>query len=263
MAFLQVEFFSHVLRMAVTVDVILPQPTKREIGIDSGDRKDGKYPVLWLLHGASDDHTTWQRRTSIERFVAPLGLAVVMPSVHLSSYTDMEHGGDFYTYITKELPEIMRSFFPLSDKREDNFIAGNSMGGFGSMKIGLNNPQSYGAIGCFSAGANNAAYIKDRMQDPARRQRQLMTYGDRDVTGTIDDVWYIAEKNKDLPELPRVFQSCGRDDFLLEISRKTAEFFKGMEGNPYDYVYEEHDGIHEWDYWDAHITDFLDYIMKK
>ena len=85
MAYMQVEMFSQALHMAVGVDVILPQPVKNEIGLESGEKTDQKYPTLWLLHGATDDQTTWQRRTSIERYVAPLGLAVVMPSAHLSS----------------------------------------------------------------------------------------------------------------------------------------------------------------------------------
>ena len=119
MAYMQVEMFSQALHMAVGVDVILPQPVKNEIGLESGEKTDQKYPTLWLLHGATDDQTTWQRRTSIERYVAPLGLAVVMPSAHLSSYTDMAHGGAFYTYIVEELPVLMRQFFPLSEKREN------------------------------------------------------------------------------------------------------------------------------------------------
>ena len=122
MAYMQVEMFSQALHMAVGVDVILPQPVKNEIGLESGEKTDQKYPILWLLHGATDDQTTWQRRTSIERYVAPLGLAVVMPSAHLSSYTDMAHGGAFYTYIVEELPVLMRQFFPLSEKREESTI---------------------------------------------------------------------------------------------------------------------------------------------
>ena len=91
MAYMQVEMFSQALHMAVGVDVILPQPVKNEIGLESGEKTDQKYPTLWLLHGATDDQTTWQRRTSIERYVAPLGLAVVMPSAHLSSYTAVSY----------------------------------------------------------------------------------------------------------------------------------------------------------------------------
>lgn len=265
MAFLQVEFFSHTLHMAVSADVILPQPTRREIGIDSGTRKDGKCPVLWLLHGASDDHTTWQRRTSIERYVAPLGLAVVMPSVHLSRYAKMAHGGDFYHYVADELPETMRSFFPLSDCREDNFIAGNSMGGFGAMKIGINHPDRYAAIGCFSAGANSRANLLERFQDPDSMmvRRQQMIFGNPEQIDDLEDTFLMAEHNKSQPVLPRIFHSCGRQDFLLEKARQTRDFFQAMPGNPYSYVYDEHEGIHEWDYWDAHIGDFLRFIQKN
>ena len=93
MALIPTNFFSDALGMCVSCDVILPQQSSKLIGMDTGVRPDGKHPVLWLLHGASDDHTIWQRRTSIERYAAPLGLAVVMPAAHLSSYSDMVHGG--------------------------------------------------------------------------------------------------------------------------------------------------------------------------
>lgn len=90
----------------------------------SGVVKRDKHPVLWLLHGGSDDDTIWLRRTSIERYVSELGLAVVMPQVHLSFYTDMAYGGQYGTFLMDELPRIARSFFPLSEAREDNFVAG-------------------------------------------------------------------------------------------------------------------------------------------
>ena len=106
MAYMQVEMFSQALHMAVGVDVILPQPVKNEIGLESGEKTDQKYPTLWLLHGATDDQTTWQRRTSIERYVAPLGLAVVMPSAHLSSYTDMGHGGGIFSFFLRKNPGL-------------------------------------------------------------------------------------------------------------------------------------------------------------
>ena len=150
MAYMQVEMFSQALHMAVGVDVILPQPVKNEIGLESGEKTDQKYPTLWLLHGATDDQTTWQRRTSIERYVAPLGLAVVMPSAHLSSYTDMAHGGAFYTYIVDELPVLMRQFFALSEKRQDTFISGNSMGGYGALIHAMTDTEQYRAVGAFS-----------------------------------------------------------------------------------------------------------------
>lgn len=100
------------------------------------------HPTLYLLHGLSDDDSIWLRRTSIERYVAQMGIAVVMPQVHRSFYTDMAAGGQYWTFISEELPALARSFFPLSAKREDNFVAGLSMGGYGALKLGLRKPET-------------------------------------------------------------------------------------------------------------------------
>ena len=264
MALIHVNFFSESLGMCVACDVILPQRATKQIGmaaVASGD----KHPVLWLLHGASDNHTIWQRRTSIERYAAPLGLAVVMPNAHLSSYADMKHGGKYYTYISQELPRIMRSMFPLSDKREENFIAGLSMGGAGCMKIGLANPEHYAAIGCLSAGAVNRNVTNSL--DPERVARLMRTYGTTDLStlkGTEEDVFGSAQRilDENLPR-PRIFHSVGSEDFVLASAHETRDFFQSLPGNPFDYTYEEHPGAHTWEYWDEHIQDFLKFIALK
>lgn len=111
MALLHVDFFSDVLGMCAEMDVILPERTRGQIGME-GKRGEGKYPVLYLLHGMSDDHTIWQRRTSIERYAADYGIAVVMPSTQLGWYTDMHIGFPWFTYITQELPAICPLLLP-------------------------------------------------------------------------------------------------------------------------------------------------------
>ena len=260
MALIHVNFFSEALGMCVACDVILPQKSSKLIGMDSAATQE-RYPTLWLLHGMSDDQTIWQRRTSIERYVAPLGYAVVMPAVSLSCYTDMAHGNNYYTYVAKELPLKMRAMFPLSDRREDNFIAGLSMGGAGCMKIGLANPESYCAIGCLSAGAINRGTMT-----PAREARYNMLYGTTnldDMKDTIEDVygsaWRILKEG--LP-CPRIFHSIGESDGLLPSAHETRDFFTRMSGNPFDYTYEEHPGAHTWEYWDEHIQDFLRFVEE-
>ncbi len=185
--------------MAVSVSVVLPQPAQREIGMNavaSGE----EHPVLWLLHGASDDHTTWLRRTSIERYASERGLAVVMPNAHLSSYANMAHGGRFYDFVSDELPRLMREFLPLSAKREDNFIAGNSMGGYGAMKIGVNHPDRYAAIGCFSAGVNRPGAPRSSViPEDEWKRRQKLLYDGQDITGTLEDTLAMVKKNSTLP----------------------------------------------------------------
>ena len=126
MALLHVNFFSDVLGMCAEMDVILPQQTSGQIGME-GRAADGKYKTMYLLHGLSDDQTTWQRRTSIERYVSGLGIAVVMPTTHLGFYTDTTYGVRYWTYVSQELPRICREFFPrMSEKREDTLAAGLS-----------------------------------------------------------------------------------------------------------------------------------------
>src|SRR5919199_1869271 len=106
MALLRCDFFSDALSLSTSMTVILPQQTSTQIGL-VGAVSDEPPPVLYLLHGLSDDDTIWLRRTSIERYVTPLGVAVVMPQVHRSFYTDEAYGGRFWTFVAQELPELV------------------------------------------------------------------------------------------------------------------------------------------------------------
>ena len=169
-ALTKMRLFSPTLGMCVTLDVVLPVRKDHAPG--------HKLPVLWLLHGAYGCHSDWLRLTSVIRYAAPYGLALVMPSAHNSGYTDMAHGQKFYTYISKELPETLPKMLNLSTRREDNFIAGLSMGGAGSMMIGLSHPERYAAIGCLSAGAVNAE------GNLHNGPRFALTFGDGPTEGT-------------------------------------------------------------------------------
>lgn len=249
MALMHVNFFSNALGMCVACDVILPQKTAPEHG----------FKTLWLLHGMSDNHTIWGRRTSVERYVDKYDLAVVMPNGHLSSYANMAHGGKYFTYIADELPKIMRGFFPLSARREDNFISGLSMGGAGCLKIGLARPENYAVIGSYSAGAYNrkpGAELSPR--DAARRH---MLHGDRDLTGTEEDVFGNARRIVETGgSCPRIYHACGDKDFLLERAHETRDFFQSFPGNPFGYVYDEDPGAHTWEFWDEHLKRFLGFL---
>lgn len=247
-ALAKVRFFSKSLGMCVTCQVILPQ--RRD------EKPLCKVPVLWLLHGAYGNYTDWMRYTSIERYAAPYGLAVVMPSGHNSSYADMAHGLKYYTYIAEELPLVLPRMLNLSTRREDNFIAGLSMGGAGSMMIGLSKPEQYAAIGCLSAGAMNTV-----SSSPVMDRAKKLAFGPRRKMGTYHDPLGCAQKILDerLP-CPRIYHACGRDDHLLACAHETRDYFTSLPGNPFDYHYVEDEGSHTWDYWDAHIQDFLRFL---
>ena len=250
MAYIEIGFFADSLGLTVQCGVILPEAKRQE-----GTR----YPTLWLLHGAGDDHTAWTRRTAIERYVRNTNLAVVMPSAQRSTYANMVYGGHYYDYIADELPRKMRMFFPLSDRREDNFIAGLSMGGAGAMKIGLANPERYAAIGCLSAGADN--FGAGRVLSPEWQKRLVMIRGERGETGPEEDVYANARRivEQGLPA-PRIFHVIGTEDFLLPQAHEARDFFRSLPGDPFDYTYAEYPGAHTWAFWDEHIRGFLNFI---
>jgi enterochelin esterase-like enzyme len=137
----EVKFHSEVLDLRNTMHVLLPQRTMAE----RQSKRAPKYRVLYLLHGHSDDHTAWQRWTSIERYVEGLNLAVVMPAGYLSFYTDMAYGPRYGQFISEEVPAVVHDLFPLSSEREDTFVAGLSMGGYGAFKLALTYPERFAA----------------------------------------------------------------------------------------------------------------------
>src|SRR6476619_5064206 len=112
--------------------VIPPQSTSAQIGM-TGSASTGETPVLYLLHGLSDDDTIWLRRTSIERYAAPLGLAVVMPQVHRSFYADEAFENRYWTFLSEELPSVVASLFRVSTVGSETLVAGLSMVGSGAL----------------------------------------------------------------------------------------------------------------------------------
>lgn len=153
MAVFQLQMFSPTLQTHTGVTVIIPTPDSSEMQQSGGMDYfcDGvKYQVLYLLHGLYGDHTNWLRYTSIERYVQDRRLAVVMPAVGNSFYQDMYHGPDYLTYITQELPRYICRLFPVSDRREDTFVAGLSMGGYGAVKCAFQCPEQYAACASLS-----------------------------------------------------------------------------------------------------------------
>jgi len=244
MALFHAHFGSEALGLQCAADVILPER-----------RKDLSRPLpcLWLLHGLSDDHSIWQRRTSIERYVAPLNLAVVMPCVHRSWYADMLHGLKYWTFISEELPNVMRQYFPLSDRREDNIAAGLSMGGYGAFKLALNLPERYAAAASLSGALDLTGIWMSQ-----ERQAILRDAFDGSPQGSINDLLHVAgQLARSGKPCPRLFQWCGTEDFLYQDNIRFRDHARRL-GLPLDYS--ESPGGHSWDRWDEQIQRVLTWM---
>jgi S-formylglutathione hydrolase FrmB len=215
-------------------------------------------PVLYLLHGLSDDHTIWQRRTSIERYAASRRLAVVMPAVNRSFYTDQKHGYKYWTFISDELPGIVQTLFRISARREDTFVAGLSMGGYGALKLGLRCPDRYAAAASLSGVTDLGRLAAD--EDPDRLAEGKMIFGSlAEYLGSDDDLFALAEKTAQ-PGIskPKLFMACGTDDFLYQDN---LAFRPHLEKLGYDLAWSEKPGAtHEWGYWDEMIQQVLDWL---
>lgn len=258
MALLHVNFFSEVLGMSMNMDVILPQETKAQIGM-KGRVREGKCPTLYLLHGMSDDHTIWQRRTSIERYVSEMGLAVVMPTTHLAWYTNTQYGIRYWDFISEELPQICRSLFPqLSDRREDTFAAGLSMGGYGAFKLGLRCPEAFGAVASLSGALDVIGEYQDFDMDQRAPFWEGIFGNLPDAAGGENDLMAAAEElAKSARPKPKLYMWCGRQDFLYQQNLTAAARLREL---GYDVTFEESDGGHEWTRWDAKIQDILAWL---
>jgi putative tributyrin esterase len=256
MALLNVYFHSEVLGKQVQMNVILPQRSRGMIGMNSIENKVDSYKTLYLLHGMSDDHTIWSRRTSIERYASEKGIAVVMPNGDLSWYMDMKYGGRYFTFMSQELPSICRDFFPkMSSKREDTFVAGLSMGGYGAFKLALCNPETFGYAASLSGALDFSTFYKRHGDKFAN-----MLAGDLETEfrGSDNDLFAVAERLKASgKQLPKLYQWCGTEDFLYNDNLKMRDHLNSL---GYDLTYKESEGNHSWGYWDKWIQDVLNWL---
>lgn len=239
----------------------LKRNTQVAVLIPDGERNpEEPYKVLWLLHGLSGDHTSWMRNTSMERYAKEHGLAVVMPSADRSWYTDTAYGANYFTFIAKELPEHCRRVFQgFDDKRENNLVAGLSMGGYGALKLALTYPEQYSA--CISLSGSLDITRKGRPCN-LEEWRSIFGFGLSDpleLEGSAHDLFALAEKNqKEGARFPELYLWCGQEDSLIAVNRR---FDAHLTELGVAHTFRESEGDHSWRWWDLHIQDGLKTVL--
>ena len=213
----------------------------------------GPFPVLYLLHGLSDDHTIWLRRTGIERYVAGLNLIVVMPDGHRSFYVnDPRPGGLAYEdHLVKDVVGFCDRVFPTRPRRDSRAVAGLSMGGFGAVMLALKNPGLFGAAVSHS-GALGFAHGREEIRAEMRPLAKALP-------ASYDCFRLAGRVNQGPPRTrPAIRFDCGTDDFLLPVNRR---FHHRLDRIGYPHEYAEFPGGHSWAYWDEHTRETLSFVM--
>lgn len=255
MALIKCDFFSETLAISTSMMVILPEQSQGQIGM-AGKKRKGPPPVLYLLHGYSDDETTWSRRTSIERYASEYGIAVIMPNVEHSYYADMVYGKKYWTFLTKELPAVVHQFFKLSDKKEDTFVAGLSMGGYGAFKWALSYPDKFAAAASLSGVLDlSSRYEETRKEQTPMAESLYYAFGKEGLKNTNADLLSLLHQNKD--KAPFLYLACGTEDFLINENKTFIEACKKLD-LPIDIDLEP--GTHEWGFWDKQIQKVLNWL---
>lgn len=266
MAWIQMDFESEYLGCGHMVSVLLPD-RPRQIPAREFYENGRKYKVLWLLHGTHGDHSDWLRRTMIEVYAREKNLIVVMPSALNSDYVNWDRfGTGFYMgdYLTEELMPLIQNWFPASDKQEDNYIAGLSMGGAGALQYILKHPDRFaaGAVLSYAPGEVdteegwNSAVL---LGDDKRWKNQVANCGGKEAYLNSEENTFrlVREINRE-HRLPKLYFCCGTEDFLYE---RYNRFKKMCQEEQIPVTFEEAAGYkHEWRFWDLFIQKALEFF---
>lgn len=237
MAYIRWHHQSEVLHLQTSLTLTLPEPGELS----------AKCPVMYLLHGGTENSTTWIREAAVEQISRDFGLVTVSIDGLSSAYVDMRHGGRYYTYLTKELPAFLQQQTNFDTSPENTLIAGFSMGGQGALRAALRNPELYAA--CFAlSGARDTV--------PLFRQWASMENGPdlsgvEDALGPVDqmrgseDDLVTAAENaaRDGRKLPPLYIACAQDDYAAPLTDAFHEMLLGL-GITHDYY--KAPGIHDY-----------------
>ena len=211
--------------------------------------------MFYLLHGLSDDHTIWMRRTSIERYVAGLPLVVVMPDGGRGWYTNALEGLAYEDDLIKDVVALVDRTFPVKAERAGRAIGGLSMGGYGAVKLGLKHPEMFASVNSHSGALDvfrDPKVIKDVGPEYPR------VFG-KSPAGGPEDPMAILER-LDHGRIPALRIDCGTDDPLLEENRA---FHRHLDSLHVPHEYQEFPGGHDWAYWDKHVQEAVAFHARN
>jgi len=237
MALMHLTRFSNTLQTHMNISVILPDQLPNQ-----------PLAVIWLLHGLGENGTVWERRTNIENIAINYQVAVIMPNVDRSFYMNEINGLPYWDYLTKELMPEMQRLLPISSQRSQNFVVGNSMGGFGALKLGFTHPEYFSAVVALSPAIDFDDIIPI-MPDINR------VFGENIPKNYLQNLAQSANT----AELHQIkwYRTIGQDDFLKAANDKFKIFMSKQNIPEYYHV---SPGNHDWNFWNGEIQNVFNWL---
>lgn len=247
MALINIKISSVELQAGTVITVVYP---------DLAINKQKEVNVLFLLHGYSGNNYDWTRYTNLEKIVAEKNLMVVMPDGDNSFYTNSIAGFNYFDFLTKELPQTIENIFKIKLTKENTYIVGLSMGGYGALKAALTYPNKYQGVASLS-GTTNIKDIHERLGDRVKVIESIFgTKEHLDKNLEIHELT-ILTKNLEKEKLD-IYLACGTEDFLYQDNLK---FKDHLELNNIPYVFKTRAGGHSWDYWGFEIISVINHFF--
>jgi len=213
-------------------------------GYESGE---GKYPILYLLHGAFDSDDSWssvgRAGFILDNLIAEgktKPMVVVMPHGHTGPFSfGMPLSGEFEPEFVSDIMPQMEQRYRVYTNRQHRAMAGLSMGGAHTLNIGIPHLDKFAYLGVYSSGIFGIAGGPGGMQaqGPSFEEQHKVVLDDPKLKEGLKLFWFAT----------------GKDDFLVATSRATVEMFKK---HKFDVIYKETSGAHTWDNWREYLREF-------
>jgi len=220
-----------------------------------------KLPTVYMLHGGGEDDTVFQRMSRLEYYAEQNGVMTVTPQVNDSFFLDTRYGIRYFTYLTEELPVLIRSLFASSGAREDNYVVGMAMGGNGALQLAMRRPDLYAACVDLSGGIGctiDTDNLVSQLNSIGHLPKFQGAFGEAaGIPGSEYDLAVYAKRNKEEGiEVPQLFLAVGKEDFIRDVVRKDRDALLRL---GYQITYEEPEGYaHDWDFWDVYLKKTFD-----
>lgn len=242
MSFIELSYKSESLKRTVSLNIFLPYG-------DGGENAEKPFKTLYFLPGFSTSRIEMCTLLSVRFQSALQGIAVVIPDGENSFYVDKKDGVSNYgDFVGREIVKVTREILPLSEKREDTYIGGISMGGYGALLNGLRNSKTFEKIIAMSPGIDfyeaadlNAGFTELYLDG---------IFGSREISRTSElnlQEAYLNAKRTGI-NIPKLFLCCGRTDELVYAS--DVRFVQFLQDNEIEIEYQEEDGGHDVVFWE-------------